>query len=294
MITKPTGDRPARGSLSRSIKGLIRYHARIAYVRLFPGRIAHPSFLIIGAAKSGTTSLYAYLGEHPDVLRARKKEISFFSYGYLQGWASYLAYFRRKPDGRAVITGEASPNYMLHPLAAERARHHIPGVRLIAILRNPVDRAYSQFQQTRNLGREPLETFEEAIECEPERVYPELTRLKHEPRLRSFKVEQFSYLTRGMYYDQLKAWTDLFPREQLLILCAEEFFANPGALMHQVQEFLRIPHFDLPTYEPRDLKSRGRNYGPMKGETRRRLIEYFRPHNHKLYELARRGFPWDE
>jgi Sulfotransferase domain len=238
--------------------------------------------------------LYAYLGEHPDVLRARKKEISFFSYGYLHGWAWYLAYFRRKPGGQAVITGEASPNYMLHPLAAERARHDIPDVRLIAILRNPVDRAYSQFQQTRNLGREPLETFEDALEREPERVYPELKRLKHEPGLYSFNVEQFSYLTRGMYYDQLKVWNELFPREQLLILCAEEFFANTGAVMHQVQDFLGIPHFDLPTYQPQDLKSRGRNYDPMKGETRRRLVEYFRPHNHKLYELARRSFPWDK
>jgi hypothetical protein len=284
-------DRPR--SLVATLRGLIRRQARIAYARLFPERIARPAFLIIGAAKAGTTSLYEYLTEHPDVLRARKKEISFFSYGYAHGWAWYLSYFPRRPKGGRVITGEASPNYMLHPLAAERAHRALPDARVIAILRNPVDRAYSQFQQTRALGREPVSTFEGALDRESERVTRELERLRREPVLHSFNVEQFSYLTRGTYHEQLKRWMDRFPRERLLVLCAEEFYAEPGTVMHQVHDFLGLPRFDLLAYEPRDLKSPGRSYGPMRPDTRQHLVEYFRPHNQRLYELVGRDFPWD-
>jgi len=271
----------------------IRRRARMTYARLCPDRILHPSFLIIGAARGGTTSLYAYLTAHPEVLPARKKEINFFGKSYLRGWAWYLAYFPRKPHDSEVITGEASPNYMLYPAAAERVRRDIPGARLIAILRNPVDRAYSQFQLTRHLATEPLETFEEAIDREPERVDRELERLRHEPGMRSFELEQFSYLTRGLYCDQLRIWADRFPRQQLLILCAEEYYADPSATMHRVHDFLGIRRFDLPAYEPRHLHGQRLTYGPMKPDTRQRLIGYFRPHNQKLGELARRSFPWD-
>jgi sulfotransferase family protein len=272
----------------------INRQLRVLYSRLFPGQILAPSFLIIGAAKAGTTSLYSYLCEHPAVLPATRKEIGYFSYGYRRGWGYYLSFFPIWPREPGIITGEASPNYMLHPLSASRAHHDLPNARIIAILRNPVDRAFSQFQQTRALGREPISSFEEAIDQEPKRVAPELERLKHEHNLKSFNVEQFSYLTRGMYFDQLQRWADLFPRTQILILCAEEFYADTPAIMHSVQDFLGIPHFDLAKYIPQDLKSEGRNYSPMSTQTRLRLVEYFKSHNEALYQFAGRSFPWDK
>lgn len=130
-----------------------------------------PDFLIIGAQKGGTTSLYTYLCQHPRVVGASRIEVHFFDLAYDKGWWWYRSHFpvhvfRR---GERIVTGEASPYYIFHPLVPERVRKDLPNVKLVAILRNPVDRAYSHYQHVRRNGREPL-SFEEAIEREPPRT----------------------------------------------------------------------------------------------------------------------------
>src|SRR5690606_27362001 len=131
---------------------------------------------------------------------------------------------RQRAHGRRVITGEASPYYMVYPFAPERLRKDLPQAKLIALLRNPVDRAYSHYQHQVARGRESL-SFEEALAAEPRRLDGELEKILADETYTSFAHAHYSYRLRGHYADQLESWFKVFPREQILVLAAESLFA---------------------------------------------------------------------
>jgi hypothetical protein len=188
------------------------------------------------------------------------------------------------------LVGEASPEYLLHPLAAERTFATIPHGKFVVSLRNPVDRAYSHHNVSRARGYEPL-TFEEAIDNEESRLTGEVDRLVEDPKYEGFKYFRYSYLLRGHYADQLQGWFGIFPREQFLIIQAEDFFAEPANVMKEVTDFLGVPaleSMEYHRYNPGDYAS------TMKPETKRYLVEYFRPHNQRLYEILEQDFSWDQ
>lgn len=246
-----------------------------------------PDFLVIGAQKSGTTSLYRYLTARPDVVPAQRKQVDFFDVSYDRGSEWYLAHFPRRSS--AIITGEASPYYMIHPHVPGRVRAFDPEIKLLAILRNPVDRAYSGYQHQVRNGREPL-SFEEAIEREEGRLAGEVARLLEDELYVSTVHRRHSYLARSRYAGQLEAWLSLFPRRQLLVLCSEWMFERPQATLDRAASFLSLP--------PHELKGFGRHMpgsytDGMTAETRMRLVEYFRKHNEHLYELLGVELPWD-
>ena len=204
-----------------------------------------PDFLIIGAQKCGTTSLYDYLVQHPQVLAARYKELHFFDYNFQKGEAWYRRRLPSKAQMRAaqktvgtrVITGEASPCYMVFPQTPERVFRFVPNVKLIVLLRNPVDRAFSQYQMNRAKAtvlipetkqkevREPL-SFDDAIAAEDERMKAALELLERDPLSRGQWFQMHSYKTRGLYAQQLRRWLQWFPSEQMLILDSSEFYKN--------------------------------------------------------------------
>ena len=253
-----------------------------------------PAFIIIGAQRAGTTSLYQYLVEHPRVLAARQKEVHFFDKNFGLGFEWYRRQFPPAWPGilaakRRLITGEATPYYLMHPLAAGRVRQTLPNVRLIVLLRHPVDRAYSHYQLEVRLGRETL-AFEDAIDREPERLRDEADRIRSMPDYTSENLQHYSYLTRGVYVDQLQPWMDFFPKEQLLILKSEDFYANPRATVHQVYEFLGLPRWDQDEYRPLNVAS----YRDMDPATRSRLLAYFEPHNQRLYRFMGVDWVWTE
>jgi hypothetical protein len=247
-----------------------------------PERQQPPGFIIIGAQKGGTTSLYRYLGEHPDVGLARLQEVHFFSWWYEKGKPWYLAHFR--PRGKYPIVGEVSPSYLLHPKAAERVHQVLPQVKIIALLRNPIDRAYSQHQMNIKRKLESL-SFEEAIAQEPERLSGDGDWSDMEWRSSSW----VSYLRRGLYADQLEPWLQLFPREQVLVMKSETFFERPDEGYQQALEFLGLPPWQLDQF----MVHKAGNYPDMRPETRDRLAEYFAPHNRRLYELLGWDLGWD-
>jgi Sulfotransferase domain len=230
---------------------------------------AMPDFLIIGARKCGTTFLYDLLTRHPYVEPAAKKELHYFDILFEEeGLEWYRRCFPapRWKDGRRIITGEATP-YLddsdgTH-LVPERVARVLPRARLIALLRNPVERAYSDYQQARRKGREPL-TFEEAIEAEQTR-----TRVHRR------------YLSRSTYVHHLLQWSKYFGGEQMLVLKSEDFFERTQGTLERVLDFL-----DLPNWGPEALENRNKGkYEPeMDPATRQRLEEYFEPHNERLYE----------
>jgi hypothetical protein len=244
-----------------------------------------PDFLILGAQKAGTTALYAYLLWHPGITGPAWKEVSYFDRHYRRGVRWYRGHFPVRPGDRKV--GEASPGYLFHPLAPERVQAIVPDARLIALLRDPVDRALSHYHHEVGLGREPL-TFEEAIEAEPERTRGEAERLAREPGYFSHAWWDYTYLARGRYEEQLERWLAVFPQEQLLVVASDELAAEPGETYAGVLEFLGAPAHELGSY-PRVYEQ---SYTEMRPDTRSRLVEHFAEPNRRLYELLGRDLGW--
>jgi len=256
-----------------------------------------PDFLVIGAAKCGTSSLYSHLVTHPAIAPALKKEIYFFDHAFERGLGHYRSQFPTVLEKRrcensgagAFRTGEATPCYLFHPHVPRRVAATLPGARLIVLLRNPVDRAYSHYNMTRRMLFEDL-SFEDAIDREPARVAGELERMTEDENYFSYRRWHFSYLGRGRYAEQLERWLACFPREQLLILTSGDLFAAPAESYREI-----MAHLGLPAWQPAaNHRTNFIPYPRMSPETRQRLVEYFAPHNQRLYELLGREFDWDK
>ena len=246
-----------------------------------------PDFLILGAQKAGTTALYAYLREHPAITGPSWKEVSFFDRHYARGEAWYRGNFPSVLRARGLV-GEASPSYLFHPLAPERVKALVPEARLIALVRNPVDRAFSHYQHEVALGREPL-SFEDALDAEGRRLRGEEARLLADPAYFSHAWWNHTYRARGLYADQLERWLAVFPREQLLVLASDDLSTDPAAAYARVLEFIGAPPHRLDSY-PRVFE---RQYEPMRPETRARLAEEFAEPNRRLYALLGRSLDWE-
>jgi hypothetical protein len=185
-----------------------------------------PDFLIVGAMRSGTTALATALGQHPELFMTPKKELHYFDVNIDNGIDWYESQF---VDGTGSVVGEATPSYMFDDFAVQRLSSTLPGAKLIAILRDPVDRAYSHYWHNRQRGRETLE-FEAALEAESSRLHSTdaLDRL------------YFSYFSRGLYHRQLEYLCRFFPRSQLLTLIFEEFREDQATTLRQVWRFLGV------------------------------------------------------
>jgi hypothetical protein len=253
-----------------------------------------PDFIIIGAAKAGTTSLYDSLIKHPSIYPALWKEIYFFDRYYPRGISWYRANFASKIKKSFVIqvkrksflTGEATPTYIHHPLAAKRISEILPHIKLIVLLRNPIDRAYSHYQMEKQLGYEDL-SFEKAIELENSRIEGEYEKMIQDSNYYSYKRQIFSYLTSGIYVEQLKTWMKYIPKNQFLIIKSEDFDNSQAKIFKEIENYLGIIHSPITL-----VKTNVGNYESMNLETRKKLIEFFEPHNQRLYSLLNRDFRW--
>jgi hypothetical protein len=254
-----------------------------------------PDFIIIGAQKCGTSSLYRYLAVHPTVVASAGKEVHYFDWNYRRGTRWYRAHFPtdlsrhifRMRTGQRLVTGEATPYYLFHPHVPRRIKGLVPRVKLIALLRDPVERALSAYEHQVRAGTESL-PFLEAIDREGERLAKDTERLTGDDTYNSRTHRRFSYLARGVYADQLESWFEIFPREQLLVIRSEDLFEESAAVFAQVLDFL-----GLPRWQPRDFpRFNSAEYGVMDANVRRRLTDYFAPHNQRLYALLGRDFRW--
>lgn len=279
-----TGNQGIREIVKRPLRRL-----RADYRELTGPLRGLPSLLILGAQRSGSTSLFNYLVQHPDVLPPLGKEIHYFDLHYQRGLNWYrgrFPYAHRLRGG--TLTLDASPYYLLHPLAPERAARLLPGAKLVALLRNPVERALSHYQHEVRGGRESL-PFERAIEQEAERLSGEEERLRSDPTYYSFNHHRYSYVRRGRYLEQLRRWVQHFPRSQLLVLQSERLFADPVGVTATVHEFLGVRPHRLEHYKP---FLHGAYDRAMPAGVRTRLVEYFEPHNRELYDWLGKEFDW--
>lgn len=255
-----------------------------------------PDYIIAGAQKSGTTSLWAYLSEHPRVEPPITKEMSFFDNNFDRGLNWYRMHFpmngKAQANGRSdrqKLTGESTAYYMFHPLAPVRIAGALPGVKIVLLLRNPVSRAFSHYQLKLRRRQETL-SFEEAIDAEAERLAGEQERIIGDERYYSEAHDRFSYLARGRYLEQIRRWQQHFPPGQLLILESNEFFRQTAEVFDRVLGFL-----GLPRWQPARFGNRfpGKYSQKMSDATRRRLIDYFAPHNEQLYAHLGQRYDWD-
>lgn len=252
-----------------------------------------PDFILIGAQKCGTTSLFHYLGQHLQLAPSFGKEVHFFDGGldprvdnFAKGQAWYRAHFPLKKHMSAQNkTFEASPFYIFNPQAPKRIADLTPEVKLIAVLRNPTERAISHYFHEKRKQRDPLPIFEALLEEE--------RRLDSVLQNEDYKHRVFihhSYKSRGLYRKQLERYLEHFPPSQMLVLNSEKLFTEPDETLKRVFTFVGVdPGFMVKDLKPRNVAS---NRSQVEPEVYEYLTSYFRPHNQALYDLLGENFGW--
>ncbi len=272
------------GSLLLSARRAGRYSLVAARRTGGPG--ITPGFLIVGAQRCGTTSMSRALRQHPAVIGpALGMEVHYFDIGYHHGPAWYRSHFPRLAQaeaaaaahGRAPLAFECSPYYMFHPLAAARIARDLPGVKLLVLLRDPVERAYSAHAHETGIGDE-TEPFEQALELEESRLAGEAERITADPGYASYSHQHHSYRARGEYAWQLERLEELFGRDRMHVVDSDDFFTDPEPVYTSVREFLGLPGGDHPPFVQRNARPRS----PMPEATRAMLEEHYRPHDERL------------
>jgi hypothetical protein len=253
-----------------------------------PQTIGKPTFLIIGAQKAGTSSLFRYLSQHPGIRLPQRKELHFFDVRYGNGVEWYEGQFPRQGLSSGYISGEASPYYLFHPLVPERVYRNYPDIRLIVLLRNPVDRAYSHFQMERSRNKEPEESFMRAVDLEYDRIAFEKQQIKEGIINSGDSFRNWSYVSRGLYGEQIARWQQYFPSGQFLFIKSEDFYANTIHELEPVHNFL-----DIPNVPPVDISPVNTNqYPDLPASDRKKLEEYFREDGKRLRKLVGNHFSW--
>ncbi len=258
-----------------------------------------PNLLIIGAQRSGTSSLYKYLGRHPDVAPSLRKETGYFSDAYSEGLSWYLTHFpltyrRAWHESRELpfVTFESTPDYMLDPRAPQRASELVPEAKIIAILREPASRAYSHYQHNVRLGLEPL-SFEGALESEPTRIASDLDAIRQgDSTHRAVALRRFSYLHRGLYADQLGRWFDSYPREGVMILSSRTLFDQPETTFRHILDFLGIRPWLPARFGNYSYVATAPDTAPIPERTREHLARIFHEPNQRLEALLGHQLEW--
>tara|TARA_B100001540_G_scaffold126815_1_gene113093 strand:- start:1025 stop:1852 length:828 start_codon:yes stop_codon:yes gene_type:complete len=247
-----------------------------------------PNFIIAGTVRSGTTSLYNYICNHPSVLPAAYDEIGFFDSNFQLGTMWYQSMFPTKKQMELVqektnfcLTGEDTPFYFWNKDAIKRISELIPNCKIIMIFRNPVDRAYSNYQLGKRENKEDL-SFEKTIEIEKQIINKGTKNLNFsEPR---------TYLIKSLYSLQLKNWLKSFSKDQLYFLSTEQLSSKPNETMSGIFNFLGLPRHTLSEFK----KEKKAIYPEMNISTRNDLLEFFKPYNNELFSLIGNNFSWDK
>ena len=247
-------------------------------------KISEPNFLVIGVKKGGTTSIYNYLIQHPQILPAIKKEVDFWSFYFHRGLDWYRSHFPAIPESENFLTGEASPSYFDSPDIPARLFHFFPKIKLIVLLRNPVDRAISNYYHEVRSKSESM-TVEEVINSRLEKLIKVSSSFSKQ---KDYWNYQGDYIASSVYVDWLKKWLTIFSREQLLILRSEDFYSDSETTMRQVFNFLDLPDYQMPNYP----KLNSGSYSFISESLREKLSDYFQPHNQRLEEYLGMKFNW--
>lgn len=298
------GDNEASYILKKRMSNLRRRLHRFGsgYIRVvtsaFGKKRALPDFLIIGAMKCGTSSLFHYLQQHPGISGPSIKEVHFLNnprfYRFGEPWyRSHFPTLQAMDElsnnlGYQVVTGEGTPA-MISNFYAINAGKHLPNARLVVVLRDPVDRAYSHYHHMcRSFAGEPL-SFWDALQAEEKRTAADIKLNWEQPEKAGAQHKRYAYAKRGMYIDQIEYWLKYFPREQLKFLHFDDLVSRPGEVCNAVCDFMELPNHEFDT---REMRNPGHYTEPMGERCREYLTEQFRPYNRRLFEFLGEDWGW--
>jgi hypothetical protein len=281
-----------RARIRRLVPVPLQPAARRAYLRIGPATSRlrmTPSFLVIGGQRCGTTTIFKTLSAHPQVMRPPvEKGTDYYTLWYDRGPSWYRGHFPMEGPSRlrtasvgAPVAFEACTYYLFHPLAMERIARDFPDIKLVVMLRDPVERAYSAYKHEHARGFDPEPEFSRAVDLEDERLSGEEERLVTDPGYHSFAHRHHAYLRRGQYVEQLERVFQHFPREQVHIMQSEAFFERPEREYAALTRFLGLSpwapaHFDQHNARPSS---------PMDPDVHHRLTTHFRPYDEALADL---------
>ena len=256
-----------------------------------------PDFLVIGVGRGGTTSCFHYLSQHPSIIGSAYDEIGFFDSNYHLGMNWYRSMFPTKFLKKKIVkkfgkclTYDVTPAYIRKPWVARRIKELFPEIKLIALLRNPVDKAYSHYNSKMQVEGDTKTTFEEMVEEDIKtfQKFENTNSIIDDEYFRNY-IEK-SLLGRGIYAQQLKIWFELFDPKQLLILTSEELSTETNKVMNKIFRFLDLPDYEIPDIVKRSTG----NYTKMKMDTRKKLISFFSKYNQDLFKLLDQEFDWNK
>jgi Sulfotransferase domain len=255
-----------------------------------------PEFMLVGSHRCGTTSLFKALASHPQIQRPPvNKGTDYYSLHSYRSRAWYLGHFPIEPVGRSragawgpPVAFEACTYYMFHPFALEKIRRDLPSTKLVIVLRDPVERAFSAYKHEIGRGFEWETDFERALDLEGDRLIGEVDRMRSDPTYESFAHRHHAYVRRGEYAGQLARAYEHFPAEQVHVMELENFIADPDKEYTRLTEFLGVSRY-LPAQFDR---LNARPSAPMPSLVRRRLEAHFRPHDADLADLLGREPAW--
>jgi hypothetical protein len=268
----------------------LSFRPGFAVRRMTAWKRAFPEIFLIGVQKCGTTSLQKYLLEHPSVVPPYRKEMKYFDLFCFKPLAWYVAHFplmSSVSDGR--ITLDATPDYIFYPGIADQIKKSVPDARFIVSLRDPVDRAFSQYLYSRRRGYEDL-PFMEALDKEDARLAREKEQLLARGRGVAWRYRENSYKRRGLYAEQLSYWFDVFSAKQFVVIDADKLKNQRQAAYDEILAF-----FDLPPHrldDEQEYNKAPETEREMGAAEENRLREFYREPNQQLFELLGREFDW--
>ena len=253
-----------------------------------------PTFLVIGGQRCGTTSIFNALAGHPQIVRPPvEKGTDYYTLHYAKGRAWYRGHFPVAAVARGRIGGrpmafEACTYYMFHPFAVERIAADFPSIRLVAMLRDPVERAYSAYKHEFARGFETEPDFMRALDLEDSRLEGEIDRMRADVTYESHAHRHLAYKHRGQFAEQLERVFAVFPREQVHVMESEAFFDHPEKEYRELMQFLRLDTAPMPEFR----KHNARPSSPMPAEAQALLERHFAPYDARLAELLGRDAHW--
>lgn len=297
-MAKSLGSPPAR-RLRHLVPRPLQPAAREVYLRIGPATSRFrmsPSFMVIGAQRCGTTTLFKSLAEHPQVVRPPvEKGTDYYTLHHDRGLDWYRGHFplTRVADilthaDTEPVAFEACTYYLFHPLAIPRLAADFPDLRLVVMLRDPVPRAWSAYKHEFARGFETEADFGRALDLEEARLDGEIERILAEPAYVSFSHRHHAYVTRGEYVDQLERVFAHFPREQVHVLDSEAFFAEPAREFANLLAFLGLRQWRPQRFEQHNA----RPSAPMPETIRSRLERHYAPYDVRLSALLDRTPTW--
>ncbi len=251
-----------------------------------------PVFFLIGTQKAGTTSLFSYLIQHPEIASPIIKELQFFNMNYQRGINYYHSFFPLKAlSGKKVIAGEATPDYFDHPLAPERLYKYNPQAKLIVVLRDPVKRAFSHFNFVKSYNNDIKNaSFFEALDKEKKILKTAFEHIRTQPVKSAIDISNYGYIYKGEYINHLRRWFRFFSKNQILIIDFNLLKTNPEQVLETICKFLEIDEsFKFSTAQKQNQTT---YYSKLTYDEQAVLIKHFTPYNKELFDFLGEKFDW--